>query len=107
MVDEAENPGRKKRDNLRPTFSPENQIQRCIGLAYDEAERRLADGTATSQLICAFIEMGTAESKLRLAELEAEIKLKETKAESIATMADYERVTREAIEAMSHYTGNG
>jgi hypothetical protein len=106
---------RKTRDNpgdllanepqTHPDFSGAAVEKRLIGKAYAEAERRLDDGTASSEMICLFLKMGS--SKQYLDDQKAILDLEYTKAktEMIRAQKRNEEQFAEAMAAMRSYQG--
>lgn len=88
-----------------PARDPENRENQLINLAYDLAEERLLDKTASAQEIVHFLKLGTARAQLEKKKLEAETHLLESKKEAVdsskANSAKYE----EALAAFRVYNG--
>ncbi len=83
--------------------SPEARENQLIALAYDEAERRIRSGTATSQEIVHFLRMGSSAER-RKAELDREeLALKREKAEALRAAARIEELYTKAIDAVNTY----
>ena len=80
----------------------ENQI---IRLAYDLAEKRIRNGTATAQEVTHFLKMGSSVAQLERVKLEKENKLLEAKTDSLASQKDIEKLYKEAIKSMAIYQG--
>lgn len=104
---------RKKSDSssdppkLRPALTPEARENQLISLAYDRAEEKLLNGTASSQLITHFLKLGSAKERLERDSLEQDIQLKKAKTESLKQNQTLEEVYKKAIIAMRDYSGNG
>lgn len=88
-----------------PTFTDEARRNQLINLAYDLAEQRLRDGTATSQEVTTFLRMGQERTSLELEIMRAERDLAVAKAEAIRKESENQDLMREAIRAMSIYNG--
>lgn len=78
----------------------------CIALAMEEAERRLRNGTATSQLISQFVKYGTERERYEREKLRRENELLEVKAEAIRSAERMEEIYTKAIDAMRMYNGD-
>ena len=93
---------RTGRHSARSLEARENQL---IDLAIDLAEQRLRDGTASTQLICHYLKLGSSRERLEQEGLRGKNNL--VKAQSDAIEADNKREERyaEAIEAMRRYSG--
>jgi len=82
--------------------SRENQI---IRLAYDLVEKRIRDGTATSQEVTQFIKMGSSIAQLEKQKLSNENRLLEAKTEELASRKKIEELYANAIRQMAIYQG--
>lgn len=89
----------------RPTITPEARESRCISLAYDLAEQRLMDGTASSQEVTHFLKLATMKVKLENEKLELEKQLMVAKTEAIQSAKHVEELYADAIKAMRRYKG--
>lgn len=102
---QVESEGSRKR--IRPALSIESRENQMISLAMDEAEKRLLDGTASSQLITHFLKLGTTIAQLEKAKLEYDTMLVKAKTDSIQSQQRQEELFENAIKAMKDYTGHG
>ena len=84
--------------------SRENQIAR---LAYDLVEKRIRNGTATSQEVVYFLRMGSSQSQLEKQKLESENKLLEAKTDALESQRKIEELYERAIKSMALYQGRG
>jgi hypothetical protein len=78
-----------------------------IALAYEAAEERIRNGTATSQEIVHFLKLGSTKAKVEKDILELQKELIVAKTESLRAQRRYEELFSEALEAMKSYSGNG
>lgn len=83
----------------------EGRENELIALAYDAAEKRIREGTASSQEIVHFLRLGSAKERLAQEQAEADIALKEAKVKAIQDADHLEQVYNDAIEAMKKYSG--
>lgn len=90
----------------RPAENPEARENQLISLAYDVAEERLRNGTATSQEVVHFLRLGSMKSKEELEKLKSENELLKARTEAIESAKNVEVLYQEAIEAMKTYSGN-
>lgn len=88
-----------------PVFTDEQRRNQLINLAYDLAEQRLRDGSATSQEVTTFLKMGTEQSRLQLDIMRAERELMLAKAEAIKADARNDEIALAAMDAMRRYNG--
>lgn len=86
-----------------PAKTPEGRQNQLIALAYDEAEKQILAGRASSQVIVHFLKMGTEETRLARLKTEQEIKLADAKIQQIESAARVEDLYREAIDAFRGY----
>lgn len=85
--------------------TPELQENEMIALAMRVAKKKMEDGTASSQMIVHFLQLGTEKAKLERAKLEAETKLAESKAEAMQMLQSSEEITIQALAAFRRYQG--
>lgn len=91
---------------IRPALSPEARENQLIGLAYDLVEKRLLDGSATSQETTALIRLGNTKARVELEKMKYETELVKAKTEAIESASNAEKLFEEAMKAMQNYTGN-
>lgn len=89
----------------RPALTPEARENQVIAKAYDLAEERIANGTASPSEIVHFLKLGSAKAKLEKEQMEEEIKLLRAKTEMIEASKDMSKIYSEAIDAMKMYSG--
>lgn len=90
----------------RPALTPEARENQLIAKAYNEAERQIDEGTASSQVITHFLKLGTQKEKLELERLKQENELLKAKTEAIASGQRQEELYEQALNAMKSYSGN-
>lgn len=92
----------KKRAPARTARARENLL---ISLAAELAERKLRDGTASSQLIVTLLNFASAKYKLEMKKMESDISLSEAKQKNLeqaeAIMEKYD----DALKAFKSYQG--
>jgi len=88
-----------------PATTPEARENQLIALAYDEAERQILSGKATSQLLTHFLKRGTAKDKLEEERLRQETLLTQKKIETMQSQKDTEKLLSEALNAFRSYAG--
>ena len=88
---------------MTPASSPEERENQLISLAYDLAEKRLIEGTATSQEVVHFLKMGSVRQQEELEKLRSENELLKARTESIQSDKATEQLYKEAIDAMRSY----
>lgn len=85
--------------------TPEGQENYCVSLAYNLVERRLREGTASSQETTHFLNRGSEKSRLEIQRLEEENKLLRAKTEALQSAKQIEELYSNAISAMRRYSG--
>lgn len=90
---------------LRPAVTPEGRESQLVDLAMNLAEKRLREGTATSQEVTHFLKLGSSREQLEQQRIRYENELAQVKMEQIASQASVEALYRDALSAMSRYQG--
>lgn len=94
----------RPRRQAPPAISAEARENQVIAYAVDEAEKRIRNGTASSQIICHYLKMGSTTQRIEKEILEKQKELITAKTESIKSAQNSERLYAEAIAAMGLYT---
>lgn len=89
----------------RPATTLEGRENQVINLAVDLAERQIADGTASSQIITHYLKLGSTRERLEQERLARENELMRAKIEALASNRRIEELYEEAISAMRVYAG--
>lgn len=90
-----------------PARNLENRENQLIEIAYNLAEERLLNKTASAQEIVHFLKMGTAKAQLEKKKLEAETLLLESKKDAVDSSKRNDEMYQEAITAFRSYQGLG
>lgn len=88
-----------------PALTPEGRQQQLSALAFDLVEKRLLNGTATSQETTHFLKLETTRSRLEEEKMRREIKLLEDRSEAMAAAKVSEELLNKAIQAFRGYSG--
>lgn len=88
-----------------PARTIEGREEELIMEAYDEAERRILNGTASSQLILHFVKQGSKRERLEQESIVGRIELDRAKIKSLETDEQILEMYQAAIEAMTAYGG--
>lgn len=96
-----------EKSKTRPALTAEVREMQLIAKAYDLAEQRLTDGTASAQEVTHFLKLGSSKEKLEREKLEAENRLLVAKVESLQSQQRTEEMYIEALAAMRNYAGYG
>lgn len=100
-------PNSRKTNNGRPALTPEARENQLISLATDLVEKRLREGTASSQETTHFLKQATAKYRLELEILKKQEEMISAKTESIKSQQRIEELYADAIKAMRNYSGQG
>lgn len=96
-----------KSTRIKPqsALSAEQRENQIISLAMDEAERRIRDGTASSQLLSIFIKAGSIKEKKELELLEYQKELAKAKTENLQAAQNMNELLVAAMKAFTVYSG--
>lgn len=90
-----------------PGRTPEARENQLISLAYDLAESRLREGTATSAEVVHFLKLGSLKEKQELELTKKKMELMTAKTEALQSAKRVEELYGAAIMAMRRYSGAG
>lgn len=88
-----------------PARTPEGRENQLINLAVDEAEKRLKNGTASSQIIVTLLKLATTRAQLELEKLRSDIALQKAKEQEIEDKASNNDLYSQALAAFRSYKG--
>lgn len=91
---------------LKPALSPEARENQMIAYATNLAEKQLREGTASSQVICHYLKLGSSKDRLEKQLLAEQVKVAQAKVEMMETAQNIEKLYADAIDAMRRYSGN-
>lgn len=89
-----------------PARTPEGRENQLIKLAVDEAEKRLTNGTASSQLLCLLLNLATTKAKLELEKLRSDLRVSEAKIQQMDSQMNSGDLYEEAIRVFKEYSGD-
>lgn len=97
---------RKSNKSNRPRArSSQNRENQLISMAYDLAEERLRDKTATAQEIVHFLKMGAMKTQLEKQKLETEAELLRSKKDMVDSAKRTDEKYQEVMDAIRAYHG--
>lgn len=96
---------KEKTPQSPPAIDPVARENQMIALAEKLAEEKLRDGTASNQLICHYLKMGSTKERLEKEKLEKENELLKAKTEALESSARSEKLYAEALQAFKVYSG--
>lgn len=90
---------------IRPAQNPDARENQLIALAVDLVEKKLLDGTATSQEIIHYLKLGSSKERLEREKLEEENKLLRAKTDRLQADQRSDTFYKEVLEAFNVYRG--
>lgn len=94
-----------KRRRVKPAETPEGRENQLIALAYDAAEERIRNGTASSAEIVHFLRLGSSKERLDQEDKRKDIELKTAKTEALESQKRIEELYSNALASMRKYSG--
>ena len=91
--------------SLPPVLTVEGRENQLIAAAYDLAERRILEGTASSQELTYFLKAGSSKMKLENEKLREEVTHLRAKTESLQAQVNNEALLEKALKAFRSYRG--
>lgn len=92
---------------IRQPLTPESKENQMISLAMDLVERRLIEGTASSQETTHFLKLASTKARLEAEILEKQKELIDAKTKSLQSTERIEELYKDAMEAFRRYNGSG
>lgn len=89
-----------------PARTPEGRENQLVNYAMDEIERRLLNGTASSQILTALLKLATTKAQLELEKLRSDIALQRAKEQEIEDKASNSDLYAQALAAFRSYKGD-
>ena len=90
-----------------PAITPEDRENQLISLAVNLAEKQLAEGTASSQVIAHFLKLGSTKERIEKEILEKQKELIVAKTDAMKSAKRIEELYNNALNAMRAYSGSG
>jgi hypothetical protein len=97
--------GPTSRPRRPPATTPDGRENQLIALAVDLAEKQLAEGTASSQVMSHYLKLGSSRERLEQERIAHENELLSAKAEAMASAKRVEELYEQALDAMRSYSG--
>lgn len=89
----------------KPSMSPEGREQQLVQAAVDLAEKKIMDGTASSQVICHYLNLASPSYRNKREREELENELIRAKVENLKSQTTSEKLYADAIKAFAVYNG--
>lgn len=97
---------KENKSKCRPAITPEMRENQIISMAYDLAEQKIRDGTASSQVLSYFLKLGSLKEEQEKEKLQEEIKLLKAKTKNLESISTSESLYRDAMSAFRKYNGD-
>lgn len=91
--------------SLPPVLTVEGRENQLIAAAYDLAEKRILEGTASSQELTYFLKMGSSKTRLENDKLREEVTHLRAKTEALQAQVNNEALLDKALKAFRSYRG--
>ena len=98
---------KKTKRRRPPATTPEARENQLITLAVDLAEKQLADGTASSQVMTHYLKLGSTKERIEKEILEEQKMHLRAKTEAMQSAKRVEELYKNALDAMRAYGGHG
>lgn len=95
--------GKKKQT---PARTPEAREAQLINLAVDEVERRLMNGTVSSQILTVLLKLATTKYQLEIEKIRSDISLQRAKEQEIEDKVSNSDLYAQALKAFKEYKGD-
>lgn len=89
-----------------PIRTPEAKENLLINLAVDLAEKKLRDGTASSQIIALLLNLATSKTQLELEKLRSDLRVADAKIKMMVDQETSKDLYENAIKAFKSYSGS-
>lgn len=91
----------------RKARTPEARENQLINMAYDLAERQIADGSVSATVLANFVKMGSQRERMEREKLQTENDHLKAKIEALESAKRVEELYQEAMDAFRSYGGGG
>lgn len=105
MATKKAEPSGEPQRKLPPAMNPEAREQQLIHLAYNLAEERLRNGTASAQEVTHLLKAGQKQSELAIREAELKNDLLIARTTQIGNEEQQQQMLRDAMQAFAGYRG--
>lgn len=96
---------KSKTGKVLPAFTPEGRENQLINLAINAVEKKLLDGTASSQILNTLLQAGLTKYRLENEKLKSDLKVAEAKIQQISSQSTSQELFEKALRAFSEYSG--
>lgn len=88
-----------------PARSPEARENQLINKAVNLAEKKLDDGTASSQIIALLLSLGTQKTRLEIEKLRSDLRVADARIKAMEAQETSKDLYEKAIQAFRSYSG--
>lgn len=106
MSDQNKDIEKKPKKRRPPAITTEARENQLIALAVNLAEKQLADGTASSQVISHYLKLGSTKERIEKEILEQQRELIRAKTDALKSAKKVEELYTNALDAMRSYSGS-
>lgn len=96
---------RKETRYSAPARSAEARENQLINLAVDLAEKKLRDGTASSQIITTLLHLATTKAQLEMEKLRSDLRVSDAKVKQMESQETSQDLYEKAIKVFKSYSG--
>lgn len=97
---------RRTKREYAPARTPEAKENQMISLAFSLAEKKLKDGSASSQLITHFLKLATIREQLENEKLLSDLEVAKAKIKRMESQTTGEELYNRALKAFCKYSGS-
>ena len=105
-VDEKIGNPQKKRRKTLPARTPKERENQLISLAVDLAEKKLQDGTASSQIIALLLNLATTKAQLELEKMRSDVAVANAKVQMMESQETSKELYEKVLHAFKRYSGS-
>lgn len=89
-----------------PALTPEDRTDQLVALAFDLAEERLRDGSASNQLVAEIMRYGSSKERLQNEKIQRENEMLKAKVEAYKALQHSNEMYQKVLDAMKIYSGH-
>lgn len=96
---------KSRKREYAPARTPQAKENQMINLAFSLAEKKLREGTASSQLITHFLKLATVREELENEKLRSDLEVASAKIRRMESQTTGEELYKKALDAFRTYSG--
>lgn len=102
---DEQNKKTSKRSRILPAETPEARENQLINLAINLVEKKLRDGSASSQILNTLLQSGLTKARLENEKLKSDLRVAEAKIQQMDSQSSSQELFEKALRAFSEYSG--